>query len=330
MNDRTSHPALDKRAEAATWLSRLQSPARTPRVEEGFQRWLAADAAHAHAFELLTERLEVAQRLRTRSMPRRWHSSVQRHRPSFGMAALGVAATLAVVTIGSLVYNRSAGVSTEVGEQRTLALTDGSRIYLNTNTRVLVRYDDQSRRVELKSGEALFEVASQADRPFVVTSGQRQVTALGTSFIVRRDDEKLIVTLIEGKVAVMPDASESSSQAPEVLEPGQRLVLEARKAPRFDQPPLVKVTAWRRGQVALEDLTLAEAVHEMNRYSPTKLVIEQPEAGSVPVGGFFRMGDSANFARAVASTYHFQLLERGDELIIVGAPQITTQSRVEH
>lgn len=326
MNDRTpdpeGHPALNKRAEAAAWLARLHGPARTERVEEGFKRWIAADAEHARAFELLTERLEVVERLRTRSLPKRWHSGVQRDRPRFAIVAAAAVGTAALAAIGVFLYWKAVGIRTDVGEQRTLTLTDGSHVYLNTDTRVVVRYEEHVRRVELKSGEALFEVAKQPGRPFVVVAGTRDITALGTSFIVRRESEALSVTLLDGKVAVgSREVQGSVAERPSLLEPGQRLVLQPQKAPKIDQPALEKVTAWRQGQVALEDTTLAEAVHEMNRYSATKLVVERPEAGSVRVGGFFRMGDSANFARAVALTYHFQVIERAHEIVIAGSPR---------
>ncbi|MEJ1962448.1 MAG: FecR domain-containing protein [Gammaproteobacteria bacterium] len=91
-----------------------------------------------------------------------------------------MAATLALIALGTFFYLRDAGIGTDVGEQRTLTLADGTRIYLNTDTRVVVRYDEHVRRVELKSGEALFEVAHRPDQPFVVVAGDRTITALGT------------------------------------------------------------------------------------------------------------------------------------------------------
>ena len=107
-----------------------------------------------------------------------------------------------------LVYLRSDAVVTGVGEQRTLTLEDGTRIQLNTDTRAVVRYDERLRRVELEKGEAMFEVARRPDWPFVVTAGDRQIRALGTAFVVRREAEVLAVTLVEGKVTVTPTVDE--------------------------------------------------------------------------------------------------------------------------
>jgi len=228
---------------------------------------------------------------------------------------MGIAAALTVVLLGAFLYLRNAGVGTQVGEQRMLTLADNSRVYLNTDTRVVVRFDERSRTVELKSGEALFEVARSAERPFIVVAGERRVQALGTTFVVRRDSEKTAITLIEGKVAV------EEFSTPKILVPGQRLTFAGKRPPKVDRPPLDKVTAWRQGQVALEDMPLSEATVEMNRYSTVKLVVERPEAETVRVGGFFRMGDSASFARAVASAYGFEVIERSDAIVLAGTPK---------
>ncbi|MEJ0040362.1 MAG: FecR domain-containing protein [Gammaproteobacteria bacterium] len=339
MSDRTSHDAsssLEIRAEAAAWLARLRGPNRAPDVEDGFRRWLASSTHHTQAFELLTSRLEVVERLRTRTLPEHWRASDKTASRGWRNVAVAMAAVLAFAAMGMFFHTRDAGVGTDVGEQRMLTLVDGTRIYLNTDTRVVVRYEKRARRVELKSGEALFEVAHRPDEPFVVIAGDQAITALGTTFVVRREPRKLSVTLMEGKVSVsslvtMPHAVEQSSRdtprqgpptldaAARTLSPGQRLTLTAEE-PRLDRPQLDKVLAWKQGQVALDDMPLANAVIEMNRYSKVKLIVESPEAAGVRVGGFFRMGDSASFARAVASTYGLRVIERADEIVIVGVP----------
>ena len=112
------------------------------------------------------------------------------------------AAALVALVVGGVLYWRSLGITTELGEQRNLTLSDGTRVALNTATKIRVRYDNAARRVELERGEALFEVAKVPARPFVVIAGGRRVTAVGTSFVVRRDNEEVAVTLLEGKVTV--------------------------------------------------------------------------------------------------------------------------------
>jgi transmembrane sensor len=175
---------------------------------------------------------------------------------------------------------------------------------------VVVNYTEHERRLDLQQGEALFEVAKDPARPFIVIAGDRQVRALGTAFVVRRDERQLAVTLIEGKVAV----------ASVTLAPGQRLTLANQHAPTLDRPSIDKVTAWRRGQIELEQATLADAIVEMNRYSAIKLAIESPEAAALRVNGVFRAGDTAGFAAAVARAYGLTVEHRSEQLLLTGAP----------
>jgi transmembrane sensor len=126
-------------------------------------------ASHACAFEEATGIWEEA-----RNLPRPW-----------------------LLPVGATVHLQGqAGVGTNIGEQRVLALEDGTRVILDTDTRVVVSYDGHIRSVELKEGEALFEVAKRANWPFVVTAGDRRIEALGTSFVERRHDRQLAVFVL--------------------------------------------------------------------------------------------------------------------------------------
>jgi transmembrane sensor len=322
-------PAL--RAQAAAWVTRLHGPNRTEEVEEGLRRWLAESPEHKAAFELLTDTWEKSARLRRRPIERVASWQKIGFRVSFSRAAFATMAVAALAVLGTIFYLHSDAVVTAVGEQRTLTLEDGTRVYLNTNSRAVVHYDKKLRQVNLEKGEALFEVAKRPEWPFVVTAGDRQVTALGTAFIVRRDEKDLAVTLVEGKITVSPvrDVSggsavpqrtpESGTAAVFTLSPGQRLTLAKSEPPKVDRPPLERVTAWQRGQVAFDNTPLADAAAEMNRYSAVRVVVEDPSAAAIRVSGIFRAGDSANFAQAVAKTYRLEVRDQADEVILAGA-----------
>lgn len=316
-------PSAAARAEAAAWLARLHGPDRTPEVEAGFRRWMADDPERAAAFEWLTDTWEKSARLRRRPMEQiaRWESVG--FRVSFARAAFATMTVAMLAVVGTVFYLRNDAVITAVGEQRTLTLEDGSRVHLNTATRVAVHFDEKIRRVELEKGEALFEVAKRPDWPFIVTAGQRRVRALGTAFIVRRDGENLAVTLVEGKITVASvpaDGRPAPGEEARVLNPGQRLTFAGGRPAKLDRPPLEAVTAWQRGQVALDNTPLAEAVAEMNRYSTTRLTIEDPKAAAIAVSGVFRAGDSADFAQVIARTYGLRVVERPRELLLAGEP----------
>jgi len=233
----------------------------------------------------------------------------------------------------------SADMATEVGEQRLVTLKDGTHVFLNTATRVAVKYDATARLVELKTGEALFEVAKRPNWPFIVKAGDRQIRALGTSFVVRRDETQTAVTLVEGTVTVTADGSapraraapagpSETQAAPQAftLRPGQRLTFLAGQA-RLDTTSLDKAIAWRRGEIIFDDTPLYAAASELNRYSTDKLVVEQPKAQAILVTGLFQTGDSLSFAHAVAESFGLTVEERNDEIVLSGAPAPHTPAR---
>lgn len=305
--------------EAAVWITLLRSPDRTEKVERGFKRWLTANSDHVAAFEKVSTAWEATGALPRGPFPRlsRWQRAG--FRQGFFQAATAVAAMAIVMIVGELIYQRSAGIATEIGEQRMLTLQDGTRVYLNTDSRVVVNYDKRQRAVELKSGEAFFEVAKKPPNwPFVVTVDGRQITALGTAFVVRRDSNRVSVTLLEGKVAVLPTPEPSTPMIP--LSPGQRLVLADNRPPKVDEPSIEKVTAWRSGYVDVVEVSLADAVAEMNRYSRLNVIVAEPETAAIPISGIFRAGDITSFANAVAESYGLEVVEKTDRIVLQGKP----------
>lgn len=341
--------APERLAEAGVWISRLHGGNRTPAIELGLKRWLREDPENARAFEIATEVWEDAENLR-RFVP--LHPKLPPRRRS-NMAPIFAAAAIASVLLflGAILWFQNLGViTTDIGEQRQLVLEDGTRVFLNTDTRLVVKYNEAARFVELTRGEALFIVAKKSEWPFVVLAGDRQVRALGTSFLVRKENQQLAVMLVEGKVVVSPvaevkrsaaepalaqqPAQGNGSAAPSVetqtsaparsdvftLTPGQRLTFGAGSPAKLDTPSVEKTTAWRRGQVILDDTPLRAAAEEMNRYNATKLVIADDVPADVLVSGLFQAGDSIHFANAVADAYNLSVQERSGEIILSSRP----------
>ena len=320
-------PSSAVRAEAAAWVARLHGNGRTRALEAGWRKWLEADPANARAFEIATEAWEIGGSVRARALPRvadPFEDQPKRAPVSKRYVAMAAAVFVAVAAGWLYWAKREAPIATAVGEQRSLTLADGTRIFLNTETRLFVRENEMRRHVQLESGEALFDVAQDAHRPFVVTAGDKEIMALGTSFVIRRDPRLLVVTLVEGKVSVTSVASEASGKigkAEMMLTPGQRITFLERAPPRVDEPLLEKVTAWRRGEVVLDKTRLRDAVDEMNRYSAVKLRIDDPLVEDIRVSGIFRAGDSARFARAVGETYRLSVEDEPQGIVISRAPQ---------
>jgi transmembrane sensor len=341
MSTLETKPSAAARAEAAAWVARLHGPNRTPEAEAGLRRWLAESPEHAAAFELLTDTWEKSARLRRRPIEQVASWERPGFRISVSRAITATAATVILAVVGTLLYLRTDAVTTGIGEFRVITLEDGTRVHLNTNTRARIRYDKRVRQVSLDNGEALFEVARHSDRPFIVIAGSRQIRALGTEFVVRRRDQDVAITLVEGVVAVAPAAASvvgpmelppagnlpTAAQSPQTesltLTPGQRVTFNGAESPRVDRPALARVTAWERGEVALDNMSLADAVAEMNRYSREPLAIVGPGLEEVRVSGIFQAGDSANFARALSRAYHIRVEHRPDGVTALSRPIAT-------
>ncbi len=311
-------------AEAAAWVARLQS-GETESAEAGLQQWLQADPAHVDAFERATEiwamlpgaalcsQAEKDARARSHAEPE--------PRPRQRHAAFALVALLVLLLAGGVLatFGASPGYSTERGEQRTATLNDGSRIVLNTDSRLDVDFTTGMRRVRLDRGEAMFEVAPDADRPFIVTAGDTQVRAIGTVFIVRRDGDSVVVTLIKGKVAVSDIAAPQRGRTPvpaAELSPGERLTAST-DGPAIVEPESIEAaTAWRRGQAIFRETPLASAVAELNRYGGPRLEVADPHVAALPVSGVFATNDTPEFAEAVAQLHGLHVEKDGDTLRI--------------
>jgi len=316
-------------AEAAVWLTRLHGPHRTPQLEVEFKLWLEKEPMHALAFERATATWDAVQGI---SAATAFRARARPARPAFPRwvaIGAGACATLLIAATGWYGWTRDQGYTTAVGEQRSISLADGSRVFLNTKTRVVPRAAGNIRRVDLEEGEALFEVAKDPSKPFVVHAGGKTITALGTTFEVRRNGDVISVTLIEGKV-VVADASSTEGSSPQtaksaILTPGERLSAAGAARPTIDKPLVEQVTAWSKGEVIFDGTPLSQAVEELNRYNQTALTVDNAAAGALKVSGVFRIGDSEAFARAVASV-HGLVFTRDSNRLVLSLPALSPRS----
>ncbi|HVJ01225.1 MAG TPA: FecR domain-containing protein [Sphingomonas sp.] len=314
-----TRPSRTADAEAAAWVARLQSPARTEASEAALRTWLLADPEHEAAFERANEIWSI---LPGAAASSGFAAAPQRHRPLREQRVLALAASiLLLLGVGALWWMLRApdAYLARPGEQTVATLDDGSRIALNTDTRVEVRYAPDVRRIRLDRGEAFFEVAPNRVRPFIVEAGDKQIRALGTSFAVRYMREGVVVTLVTGKVSVSDLRAGGRGEAikPTLLTPGERLTAGRGRPATIDRPAIDTVTSWRRGQAVFSDTPLAAAVAEMNRYGGTHILIEDPRLASMRVSGVFATNDTAEFAQAVAALHGLRVVRSGDELRIV-------------
>jgi transmembrane sensor len=311
------------RVQAALWVTELHGPDRDSSLEARVRQWIAEDPRHAAAFEMATEAWQ-----RSGDLPAPFPKpapGTRERRPRARVLApvLAGSAILCGILAAAAYFLQHDVLVTGPGEQRTVELSDGSQISLDANSRVLLQYDERVRRVTLTAGEAIFDVAKHQPRPFVVIAGDRKVIAMGTSFMIRREDpggSAFAVTLMEGRVAVepisWPDAL-PNSVAPglKLLSAGERLRFEGDSAGILDAPSIDRITAWQRGQLIFDDTSLREAASEFNRHGSRRITVDG-DAGRLRVGGVFRIGDPSSFALAMANAYHLHIINRDDEIIL--------------
>lgn len=321
------------RAEASAWIVRLHGPHRTPALEAGFRKWFEASPENAREFERVTAVWDAGA-VPTPGVPRLAHDP-EPVRASTSSRGWLLAAMLALVVIGAggwaaNIYWLNPTYSTGLGEQRILRLADGSRVTLNSDSAVVVAYRRHERKIRIRQGEAFFEVAQDASRPFRVRAGDEQIEAIGTEFNVWRQPQQLTVTLVRGKVAVTgldePPAGAGADQTGGehdgrlMMSEGQRLTVpESGGPPQIDEPRIDAVTAWLRGEAILDGTPLAGAIAEMNRYDQRRLVIDDPTVGAMRISGIYHTGDNELFASMVARLYGFSV-EHHDGRIYLSKP----------
>jgi transmembrane sensor len=311
-------PSSEVRAKAAAWIARLHDEQRGRDLEAEFHAWLGESEQHRRAFNRMTQVWERAGEIRMRARSNISDTRNER-RSRFTPWATASAATVVLAIFAAVHYWRDSALVTGVGQQQVRLLRDGTRVVLNTDTRIEVNYDERARRVRLIRGEAWFDVSKHPTWPFLVSVGDQEIRALGTSFIVRHDNvEDLSVTLVEGRISVGPIAwsEDAPSRDPQVLAPGQRLIISRQHAPAVDRPELTRVTAWERGRVEFDETPLEDAASEMNRYTATRITIADAEIARLRIGGVFRAGDSNEFVRVVTAAFGLQADRNGGAIVL--------------
>jgi transmembrane sensor len=294
-------------AEAAAWLARLRADDRTRDDEVRFRQWLAADPINAERFEHVSTIWEDMDALRDVARVRLAPGRLTRRRWLTG--------SLAAVTVGGLGLQWSiatAGVYTTArGEQRRLTLEDGSRLLLNTDTSVKVRFDEQRRRIDLRRGQALFEVSADP-RPFDVNAGAHDLSVKRGRFDMRRETEHLSVLAIDGAATLA-----QASGAVRISE-GERVRIDVAQHVEHDRPNLNDVLAWQTGNAVFRSEPLAQVITEMNRYTERELVLMDERAAALRISGVYRVGDNGAFARSLARLLPIKI-EATDRVIRISA-----------
>ena len=248
----------------------------------------------------LSRNLEAAQPARTHSG---WH----------------VRALVVVITTGALLLAGSIAkhlwldptIETQASEWRSLPLDDGSLVSVGPHTQLRNEFGERQRTLRLARGEALFEVAKDAARPFVVDAERAVVRATGTRFGVVRHDLEVIVTVEKGTVLVSRKPASANTVA---LRSGQQVVVGATWPPAVREVNASRALAWSSRQLVFEGDTIASAAAEFNRRNRVQLVVD-PTLGAERVYGQFHADDPASFAASVAASKRGIAVHRSGDLV---------------
>jgi transmembrane sensor len=234
----------------------------------------------------LATREDVAPPTRTRSS---WH-----------VRALSVAVAIGVLLVGGAIAMHTwleSRIETQASEWRSLTLNDGSFVSVGPRTELRDRFGQEQRLLSLSHGEALFQVAKDPARPFIVDAGPAVIRATGTRFAVSRREGGVTVTVEEGTVVVSDGAGRSGAVS---LTAAKQLTVSGAWPPAVKQVDAARELAWSNRRLVFEDDTVAAAADEFNRRNRVQIVVD-PAFALEQVRGVFQADDPASFAEVVAA-----------------------------
>jgi len=337
---------LRRSHEAGEWWVRRQQDGWTPEDEQALAIWLAGDPQRRAAFESVQRSWRDAAELRhhfpqaythgektRRASDRRmaspisgWVQVLRRLVHGGGSWARGPALSAGLATaflcIGlfggygwyhwAYLPQYTLSIATGPGELRAVQLPDGSRIDLNTRSTLQVRYYAQRREVLLDQGEAFFQVAPDADRPFTVDSGRSRVRVLGTAFNVRVASPAMVVQVQQGRVAVRVDRARSDTEAL-VMGPGAGVAIDNRTlAYRIVPTSASAVAEWRSGQLYFKQVPLREVARELARYLGAPVSVDGDALGATPISGLLALREPERFLLALPSLIDARVEQMAD------------------
>jgi len=314
----TMQSAQDIRTQAAAWLERRERMQWSEADQVDFDSWLSQSLAHRTAYWRVKDAWERADRLRALNNPPAEQTAAKRRSAKIfaGIAvAILVAAMAGWAGIVLMHAPHETIYATAVGDHKTVALADGSQIELNTDTSLSVASEVGRSVVSLDKGEAFFEVHHNTHRVFVVMAGDRRVTDLGTKFVMRREANKLVVTVLEGRVRLDGRNKDVPEQT---LERGDIAVAEGTvlTLSRQSARQLADTMGWRRGVIVFKHTTLADAAAEFNRYNREKIVVADRDTGRLKIDGTFPATNVRPFVEVAQDVFGLRVDRRGDETLI--------------
>lgn len=304
--------------QASVWLAR-QDRGLSEAERAAFDAWLAADTAHQVCYLRLKALWHKVDRLAGQDLV-----AVPPARPAIMWRALAATVLIGVISAGvwqlygsnPAVVVSHASYATRLGQNNSVQLTDGTKVQLNTDTHLTQTMTTTAREIRLDHGEAFFDVAKDAKRPFVVYAGNRKITDIGTKFSVRRDGDAIEILVAEGRVRIdMPNAHKGARP----IEAGAGNVIMTKAdgtlvAMRSEQD-IADRLSWRSGMLVFKQEPLGAAAAEFNRYN-SKHIVVVGTARDLKIGGRFRADNVDVFTALIKEGFSLKIEDTGTEIIV--------------
>lgn len=341
--------------QAQMWFVLHRAGELTAAQRQQFIDWLCESPAHAHEYVALAGFMQELQQAAAQNttptdvlieraradvdadivqpifpasagIPATEHSS-RPTRAHVWTALAAVMAMVAVLLAGGWWFHERDHYRTAHAEQRSWRMPDGSTVHLNSSSEIRVRFDGRQRRIELVRGQALFQVAKDARRPFWVYAGDTAVKAVGTEFDVYRQPGRTLISVLEGRVSVFEqarhalddDASDGMRQLIPRLDADQQAMISGRSAEVSQRGGTVRKTvAWLQRQVVFDHDPLGSAIEEFNRYAERRIRVDGAELRATQISGIFSAYDADSFLRFLERQPDIRV-ERGAEEIVVSS-----------
>lgn len=316
--------------QADYWLALSLSPAYAAEQERAFQAWLNASPEHQAAWQHTlsfwqrsgnltpeqTVRIEALMEPKTESAVLQYGVRYVDKKPrTFNYFAVAASLLLAFTLFASQSPGLFADYRTAVGEQQSIALTDGSTVLLNTDTRLSLDYSADKRSLILHEGQAYFTVKPDRSRPFTVQTSVGRITALGTAFEVKHSDGNLSVTVFHHAVKL----DLANGQTIDRLSEGEQVEYKDGRSQPITSANLNQAKAWRENRLVFKDRPLQEVVTELDRYRPGKIILTGQSLAHHRVTGVFDLRDTDAALQVIENTLNIKEFRLTGKLVVLRA-----------
>jgi transmembrane sensor len=332
----TLHTANMIDDEASIWLVRLDNGNLSDQLRKELKTWLSADKRHPIALRTITDIWddmdEVLMLINEDSSKSISFRSLLK--PIFQPVMLAASVSFLAIVIWLVMPTnvQKNSYATLIGQQITTTFDDGSIIHLNTNSRIETQFSDEKRIVKLIKGEALFEVAHDPSRPFIVYAGDRLVQAIGTKFVIHLKSENIQVTVTDGKVkmskvalntklADIEELNNTTIQKDDVyIAKGEKVIVGTDQAPkltRIKPDGIKRELSWIDGKLIFVNEELFDVIQEINRYVDIEIVLKDPSLHKTKISGRFNLEDSEALIEAIEISFNMKSQQLGSNKILL-------------